>query len=1012
MTDTNETNETTEMDEMSGRDEEHGTFLAVVGMAGRFPGARGLREFWKGLAEGTDSITRSHPDTHVNAHPNAYGAVADADHFDAAFFGYSPREALMLDPQHRVFLECAWEALEHSGHDPASFPGVIGVYGGSGDTGHFGTLRANRGRFPGVSDWQLRLASGADFLTSRVAYKLGLTGPAVTVQTACSTSLVAVHTAAQALLAGECDLALAGGVTIKGPAPSDEVGGDDGVLSADGTVRAFDAAATGTVGADGAGIVALRRLEDALADGDHVHAVLLGTAINNDGAAKPGFTTPSVDGQAGAARTALAVAGIDPATVGFVEAHGTGTVVGDPIEVRALAKAYGPGVGTALLGSVKPNIGHTDAAAGVIGLIKAVLALANELVPPTPHFREPNPMIDFAASPFTVNAVARPWPRRAGEPRRAGVNSLGLGGTNAHVIVEEAPVAEPTGDRRPFHLLPLSARSPQALDAAAARLADGLRPAGAPLGDVAWTLQTGRRAFPHRAFVVAADRDQAIAALTDGPHGAATGAGTGGGAPPDPAFLFPGQGGQHVGMARDLYEHEPVFRAEIDRCAELALPVLGLDLRDVLYPPGPARDRAAEQAMASMRIAQPALFAVEYALARLWRSWGVRPGVVVGHSLGAYAAATIAGVLEVADALHLVLERGRLLESLPDGAMLAVPLPERELLPRLGDRLSIAAINGPAQCVVAGHALDVTALRRRLAADGVDGRVLHISAAAHSFLVEPVVAEFERAVARVRLSPPSLPWVSDRTGALVTAEQACDPAYWGAHLRHTVRFSDALATLLGRAETGPLLEIGPGRTLGTLARRHPAADAGRLVLPSLPHPSEADGGARAMLTAAGRLWQAGAEIDWAALHDGEPRRRTPLPTYPFERRPFRLDPPAATPPLQAVRPAPEPDPEPEPEPVRPETEAGMDGTRRVVAHAFATVLGMDGIGPHDDFFELGGDSLVAAQALAMIREATGRALTARALFRAPTVARLARLLDTELLTDPLTERLDTERPAS
>ncbi|MGK5555663.1 type I polyketide synthase [Actinomadura kijaniata] len=1005
MTETSGTHEMNETHEMG---EEHGTFLAVVGMAGRFPGARGLREFWKGLAEGTDSITRSQG--------RAYGAVADADHFDAAFFGYSPREALMLDPQHRVFLECAWEALEHSGHDPASYPGVIGVYGGSGDTGHFGTLRANRDRFPGVSDWQLRLASGADFLTSRVAYKLGLTGPAVTVQTACSTSLVAVHMAAQALLAGECDLALAGGVTIKMPAPSDEVGGDDGVLSADGTVRAFDAAATGTVGADGAGIVVLRRLADALADGDHVHAVLLGTAINNDGAAKPGFTTPGVDGQAGAARTALMVAGVDPATVGFVEAHGTGTVVGDPIEVRALARAYGPGVGTALLGSVKPNIGHTDAAAGVIGLIKAVLALEHELVPPTPHFREPNPMIDFAAGPFTVNAVARPWPRRAGEPRRAGVNSLGLGGTNAHVIVEEAPAAEPTGDRRPFHLLPLSARSPRALDAAAARLADGLRQAEAPLGDVAWTLQTGRRAFPHRAFVVAADRDQAVAALAEGPHRAATAVDTGGGTPPDPAFLFPGQGGQHVGMARDLYEHEPVFRAEIDRCAELALPVLGLDLRDVLYPQVPAHDRATEQAMASMRIAQPALFAVEYALARLWQSWGVRPGVVVGHSLGAYAAATIAGVLEAADALHLVLERGRLLESLPDGAMLAVPLPERDLLPHLGDRLSIAAINGPAQCVVAGHALDVMALRRRLAANGVDGRVLHISAAAHSVLVEPVVAEFERAVARVCLRPPSLPWVSDRTGALVTAEEACDPAYWGAHLRHTVRFSDALATLLGRSATGPLLEIGPGRTLGTLARRHPAADAGRLVLPSLPHPSEAAGGARAMLTAAGRLWQAGTEIDWPALHDGEPRRRTPLPTYPFERRPFRLDPPAdpptAAPPLQAVRPAPEPEPEPaqpEAEPVRPEAEAEMDGTRRVVAHAFATVLGMDAVGPHDDFFELGGDSLVGAQALAMIREATGRAPAARALFRAPTVARLARLLDTELLTPEL---LETERPAS
>ncbi|MBO2447075.1 acyltransferase domain-containing protein [Actinomadura barringtoniae] len=1002
------------MNDVNEMTDDTSTYLAVVGMAGRFPGAADLREFWKGLAEGTESITRFDGNA-------AYGAVTGADHFDAAFFGYSPREALMLDPQQRVFLECAWEALEHTGYDPATYPGVIGVYGGSGDTGHFGTLRANRDRFPGVSDWQFRLASGADFLTSRVAYKLGLTGPAVTVQTACSTSLVAVHIAGQALLAGECDLALAGGVTVKVPSPVGEVGGDDGVLSSDGTVRAFDAAATGTVGADGAGIVALKRLEDALEDGDHVHAVLLGTAINNDGAAKAGFTTPSVDGQAGAARAALAVAGIDPATVGFVEAHGTGTIVGDPIEVRALAKAYGPNagtnagpnagpnagtnagtgpgvgtgpLGTSLLGSVKPNIGHTDAAAGVIGLIKAVLALANELVPPTLHFREPNPMIDFASGPFTVNPVARHWPRQAGEPRRAGVNSLGLGGTNAHVIVEEAPASEIADERRPFQLLPLSARSTQALKAAAARLADDLRHGHASIANAAWTLQTGRRAFAHRAFVVAADRESALAALADRPQAVDAENGV---TASDVAFLFPGQGGQHVGMAKELYEHEPVFRAEIDRCAELALPTLGLDLRDVLYPeayPESTRD----DAMTSMRIAQPALFAVEYALARLWQSWGVNPGVVAGHSLGAYAAATIAGVIDVADALHLVLVRGRLLESLPDGAMLAVPLPERDLLPYLTERLSIAAINGPAQCVVAGHALDVMSLRKRLDADGIDGRVLHINAAAHSLLVEPVVAEFERTVARVPLSPPSIPWLSDRTGELVTAEQACDPAYWSGHLRHTVRFNDALATLLRESGGGPLLEVGPGRTLITLARRHPAAagNATQLVLPSLPHPNEAAGGAEALLNAAGRLWQAGVEIDWPALHDGERRRRTPLPTYPFERKPFRLD--AEQHVLEPFEPtlAPEPDPQAQ----------TAEGTEQAVAGAFAAVLGMDGyeLGPDDDFFELGGDSLVATQALAMIREATGCELTARAVFQAPTVARLARLIDTELL--------ETERPAS
>ena len=974
--------------------EEHDGFIAVVGMAGRFPGARDLDDFWSGLAAGRESVTRFATDEATGRTP-AYAVVDGADEFDAAFFGYSPREALMLDPQHRVFMECAWEALEHAGCDPTTYQGAIGVYGGSGDTGHFATLRDNRAQLGGVSDWHLRMASGADFLTSRVSYKLGLSGPAVTVQTACSTSLVAVHVASQALLAGDCDLALAGGVTVRVPHPLDE--GDEGIVAADGYCRAFDAAASGTIAGDGAGIVALKRLSDALADGDHVHAVLRGSAVNNDGAAKIGFTAPSVEGQAAAVRAAYQVAGVDPAGIGYVEAHGTGTAMGDPIEVRALSKAFADGtdaVGFSMLGSVKTNIGHTDAAAGVIGLIKVVLSLQHELIPGTVNFTAPNPQLDLDLSPFMISASSRPWPR-TGTPRLAGVNSLGIGGTNAHVVVEEAPASLRSEPGRANQLLPLSARTPAALQEAARRLAAHVGTSDDSLEDVAWTLQTGRRAFPHRAFVVAGDRDDAVRALT-AVGSASVDATRGPDGPTSVAFLFPGQGGQHVEMAHELYVQEPVFRSELDACAELARRSTGLDLRDVLY----AGTVGAAERLSDMRVSQPALFAVEYALARLWQSWGITPAAVLGHSLGAYAAATISGVLSLADAITLVVGRGAMLASLPAGAMLAVRLSEAELLPRLGARSSIAAINGPQQCVVTGPAAEVAQLHERLEADGIEARLLHISAAAHSVLVDAVADDFERLAAQMELGSPEIPWISDHTGREVTAAEASDPAYWRAHLRHTVRFSDAMETLLGRSDAH-VLEVGPGRTLATLARLHPAYD-GRLVVVSLPHAADTTDDASVVLTAAGRLWQSGVAIDWAAVHAGETRRRVPLPTYPFERQRFRLEPARPAEPTAAPAPAPPPNAEPVNTQVafeRPDLDqeyvlAATD-TERAVAAVFGEVLGLRDVGVFDDFFDLGGDSLVATRLVAIVRDALGADLSVRALFRAPTVSQLAELIDSE-----------------
>jgi phthiocerol/phenolphthiocerol synthesis type-I polyketide synthase E len=966
--------------------------IAVVGMAGRFPGADNLASFWRRLVAGDDSVTRF--GTGPDGRTAAYGVVEGGDMFDAAFFGYSPREALMLDPQHRVFLECASAALENAGVDPKRHAGRIGTYGGCGDTGHFQTLLAHRDQLPGVSEWQLRLASGCDFLTSRVAYKLGLTGPAVTVQTACSTSLVAVHVACQALLAGDCDTALAGGVTVRVPHPLGE--GEDGVVSPDGTCRPFDAAANGTVASDGVGVVVLKRLEDAIADHDHVHALLRGSAVTNDGTDKIGFTAPSIDGQASAVRAAHLLADVAPDAIDFVQAHGTGTPVGDPIEVRALSKAFGLSpehAGRIRLGSVKSSIGHTDAAAGVVGLITTVLALTHEEIPGTLHFQAANPALDLGSGPFQVSATPQPWPRTA-RPRLAGVNSLGLGGTNVHVVVQEAPAAPDREPARRWQLLPFSARSAPALAQIRERLADHLATTDetVPLCDVAWTLQTGRTAHKHRGFVVAGDHPPAVAALRA----------------PDPggdipatsrrrvAFLFPGHGGQHIQMACELYEHEPVFRVELDRCTAVTTPRLGVDLRDVLYPEprDPAAVARARERLAPMAISQPALFCVEYALARLWQSWGVQPDVVLGHSLGAYVAATVAGVMSLSGALALVLERSRLLDSLPQGAMLAAAVAEEQLTPLLTGQVSLAAVNGPQQCVVTGPAAQIADLHQQLLERGIDARPLHISAAAHSMLVDTVAGEFEQRVAEIALTPPTVPWISDRTGAPVSDEAACDPAYWRAHLRNTVRFADALETLLAPGDR-TVLEVGPGHTLSSLVRSHPAYQPGTPVVPSLPHAADPTDDAAFALRALGRLWASGVEVDWAALHlDGVPRR-TPLPTYPFERQRMRLggawEPPAA-PASVGIRPE---ENLPGSGHARAAEDLTLANTERAVADAFAEVLGMADVEGQDHFFELGGDSLTAGRLITKLRGTVGAELSIGQLFGSPTVTELAGLITRE-----------------
>ncbi|HEX6909130.1 MAG TPA: beta-ketoacyl synthase N-terminal-like domain-containing protein, partial [Longimicrobium sp.] len=885
--------------------------IAIIGWAGRFPGAQDVDAFWANLRDGVESIHFATDDElraagvdpeliADEAFVRARGELEGADRFDAGFFGFNPREAEVLDPQHRVFMETVWEALENAGYDPAGMEQAVGLYAGSSSSHYQYHVLTRPEVVAAVGSYQVHLGNGKDFMALRAAHKLNLRGPALTVQTGCSTGLVSVHVACQALAHGECDVAVAGGVSIRG-------GGQGyrytpgGISSPDGHTRAFDAGAAGTVAGNGAGLVVLKRLADALADGDTIHAVIRGSAINNDGAQKVGFTAPSVDGQAAVIEEALAVSGIPADSVGYVEAHGSGTELGDPIEVAALTQAFGPTGRTqyCAIGSVKTNIGHLDTAAGTAGLIKAALAVEHGLIPPSLHYASPNPRIDFARSPFFVNTRLRPW--QGDGPRRAGVSSFGIGGTNAHVLLEQPPAPGPSTPARPWHLLTLSARTPEALDAASARLAAHLRAhPEQPLADVAWTLQVGRRAFEHRRTVVARDHAEAVAALESG----AIDGGSASGAARPVAFLFPGIGSQYPGMGRGLYDTEPVYRQVVDRCAELLLPRIGTDLREVLYPAGAADDddgkrkidlRAmlgrtprADERMDGAVGGQTALFVTEYALARLWMEWGVRPQAMIGHSLGEYVAATVAGVWSLEDGLAIVAERARLVEAQAGGGMLGINLPEAEVRPLLRDGVGIATLNGPT-VTVSGPAAAVDALQAELAARGVVVSRLLTRHAFHNPVLAPAGERLAALLRGMEMRAPAIPFVSNVTGEWIRDGEATDPAYWVRHLCGTVRFSDGIQALAAD-ERRVMLEVGPGHALRALVGQLPLwKDGPPPIVTSLRHDYERHPDVAHVLEAAGRLWSAGAPVDWKAMHAHERLRRVPLPTYPFERRRYWID---------------------------------------------------------------------------------------------------------------------------
>lgn len=882
--------------------------IAIVGLACRFAGARDAREYWSNLRAGVESVVPYSDAALIEAgvdpgllkrpdYVKAGAALPDMECFDAALFGLSPRDAAIMDPQHRHFLQCAWAAFEDAGYDPGAFAGAVGVFAGSGHNAYLHyNLLGNRRLVREVGLFLLRhTGNDKDFLTTRLSYLLDLKGPSVSVQTACSTSLVAVHMAAQSLLNGECDMALAGGVSIDLPHGQGYLYQEGEILAPDGHCRAFDAKAQGTVFGSGVGAVILRRLADAIDDRDHIYAVIKGSAVNNDGAGKVGYLAPGVDGQAHAIIEALGVAGTDARTIGYVEAHGTGTPVGDPIEIAALTQAYRQDTrdtGYCAIGSVKPNIGHTDTAAGVASLIKVALSLEQGEIPPSLHHERDNPACDFARTPFFVNAALHPWPRRAGAPRRAGINALGVGGTNAHVVLEEAPVvADRRAPSRPRQLIALSASSSTALDANCAALATYLEShPDTELADAAYTLTTGRRHLPHRRILVAADAHEAAGLLRDRPaERVFTSSCTVPGRPV--AFLFAGGGAQHVGMARELYASETIFADAINECFATLARCHDTDFRALLYPE-PEAVRHAMQAIEQPSVALPLLFAIQVALTRLWADWGVRPASMIGHSMGEYVAAHLSGVFGLEDALRIVSERGRLFETLPPGAMLSVPLDEAALRALLPAELSVAAINGRSLTVASGPASSIEQLRTTLAEREIEARQIPISVAAHSPMLDPILDEFRAFLHTVKFSTPRLPFVSNLTGEWIRAEEASDPEYWVRHLREPVRFTDGLSCLLEERDI-ILLEVGPGRVLSGLVRQHAGHAAAGSIFNSLPHPDDPTSDLDHMLAVAGRLWATGAPVDWHGYWRRERRNRIPLPSYRFDTRRHWIE-PAAT----------------------------------------------------------------------------------------------------------------------
>jgi phthiocerol/phenolphthiocerol synthesis type-I polyketide synthase E len=1030
-----------------------GLEIAVIGMAGRFPGAKNTREFWENLKNGVESITvftdEQLKEAGISAelveNPNyikAKGVLTGIEYFDPAFFNFTPKEAEIMDPQLRIFFECAWHALEDAGYNPGTYNGDIGVYAGNGVNHYWVAKTIFARQFQAFGKFKADLLN--THFSTRLSYHLNLKGPSLTINTTCSTSLVTIHTACLALLANECDMALAGGVSLDLPQESGYLFMEGLILAPDGHCRAFDAEARGTVVGSGAGVVVLKRLEDAQADGDHIYALVKGSAINNDGWRKVGYTAPSVEGQAQTTRAAQINAAIDPATIGYLETHGTGTDLGDVVEIEALTRVFKRNEKKSIaIGSVKTNVGHLDTAAGVAGFIKTVLALNHRQIPPSLHFKKPNPKIDFENSPFYVITRLENWENRE-YPLRAGVSSFGLGGTNAHVILEEAPrpagetatvSRDPSPALSPCRLLLLSAKNPALLDQMNRNLAGFLQEnPGLDLVDIAYTLQVGRRALPCRQMALCSSREEAVDRLSQPGKSKKVKFSYLKKSDPPVIFLLPGQGSQYPGMGIELYRKVPEFRRHLGECFERLTPLLGFDIKEVLYPAarpdGSGQSDKSNTSDTSDRsgqidrteITQPLVFAFEYALARVLMGWGIKPWAMIGYSMGEYIAACLSGVFSLEDALKIVVLRGQLLRSTPPATMLSIPLPVEEIRELLADykEISLAIINGPTS-IVAGPVPAVAELEKRLKERRLICAAINLAHAVHSPLMEPIRREFEDRLGEISFHTPQIPYISNLSGDWITVEQATSPGYWAEHLCTTVRFADGVKKLLAE-ESAIFIEVGPGRLLSNIVRHHldPAKKNGPRVVSLVKHQQEKVADDYLLLEKIGELWLHGVNVDWVGFNAREKPGRVSLPGYPFERKRYWIDedPFAAASRLgspQEQVPEKKPEPDGQTRQIREETEpapgmvpefyeveaeeyvAPRDEVEQITAEVWQEFLGFDRISIDSNFFEINGDSLTATQLVTRLQHIYPVEISLEDFLLEPTIAQLAEMIRTSLI---------------
>ena len=1008
--------------------------VAVIGFSGRFPQAANVEEYWQNLCQGVECLSTfsdeeclaNGVDPELLTNPNfrkVHGVLENPEWFDAHFFDVTPREARILDPQHRIFLEGAWEAFEHAGYASENYDGRVGVYGGTSFSTYLlrNILPNNLVRFQTIDRLEMALTNHKDTMPMRASFHMNLTGPSLSVGTTCSTSIVAVHLACQSLLNYESDMSLAGASFHRTPAKEGYLFQEGMIYSPDGHIRTFDADSKGIVTGAGMGVVVLKRLSEALEDRDTIYSVIKASALNNDGSTKIGYTAPSSEGQAISIAEAMKIAGFKAESVGYVEAHGTGTELGDPIELEALQKAFrytsddpdNLASHECMVGSAKPNIGHLNHAAGMAGLIKAVKALHHKKLPPNINFSKPNPKIDWENSPFYVNTELKDWEHDKETPRRAGVSAFGIGGTNGHISMEEAPEQEATSSTRRWQLLPMSCKTATALEMATQNLLQHCQQNPTQdLGDIANTLQVGRTSFNCRRFAVCDSEANPVDVLSDPSQ---LHSGMVGHERRSPAFMFSGQGSQYPDMGKALYETEPAFKEIIDHCDTVLKECADIDLLGLLYGGETlsAEDRSGR--LEQTANAQPALFAVEYAIARMLIEWGVEPAAMIGHSIGEYVAACVAGVLSLEDALFLVAKRGQLMQSVPTGSMLAVSLSEADAKPWIesDESLCIAVVNAPEMTVIAGPDNSIDKLIAALDEKAVASTRLHTSHAFHSSMMQPIVESFSELVSGITLNAPDMPYVSNVSGDWITEEQATSPEYWATHLRHAVKFSDGINTLLEK-ENYQLIEIGPGRALATFAIQHDLDEQSIAPLTTLPGAKQANETAsdEFLLNTIGKLWVQGISIHWPSYQSDQSSYHIALPTYPFEREFYWIAGPKpgegygnqpqgtlsmlagvdsgideqVAMALEVKREA------------REQAQEAFQGHGRIaprdikeetIATVWKQALGIEDVGIHDNYFELGGSSLLASQIAAKLSDLFDAEVSIDAIVSAPTIEQLA-----------------------